>query len=410
MEKSKMTIQTMRERRNGLAVEARKLLDESKDKAWTAENQTKYDGLTGEIVEIDQRIEREQKLLDLAAEEHVQHRDRDPKAKRDTEDMLSDIKIFDCWMRRGEKGLSAEQATKLYNTMSTTTGSEGGYTVPALIASELINSLKDFGGMRGVAQLLTTAQGNPLSYPTSDGTAEVGELLAENTAAAALDPSFGTVGLNVFKYSSKVIAVPIELLQDSSVDIEAFVRARIIERIGRITNQHFTTGTGTAQPRGIVTGASSGKVGTTGQTLTVIYDDLVDLLESVNEAYQLGGECKFMFAQTVRGLLRKLKDTAGRPIWTPGYEAGITAGAPDLLLGKSVVINNDMPVPAANAKSIIYGDMKKYIIRDAMAVNLMRFDDSAYASKGQVGFLAFIRSGGNLVDTAAVKYYAHSAT
>jgi len=405
-----MTIQTMRERRNGLAVEARKLLDESKDKAWTAENQTKYDGLTGEIVEIDQRIEREQKLLDLAAEEHVQHRDRDPKAKRDTEDMLSDIKIFDCWMRRGEKGLSAEQATKLYNTMSTTTGSEGGYTVPALIASELINSLKDFGGMRGVAQLLTTAQGNPLSYPTSDGTAEVGELLAENTAAAALDPSFGTVGLNVFKYSSKVIAVPIELLQDSSVDIEAFVRARIIERIGRITNQHFTTGTGTAQPRGIVTGASSGKVGTTGQTLTVIYDDLVDLLESVNEAYQLGGECKFMFAQTVRGLLRKLKDTAGRPIWTPGYEAGITAGAPDLLLGKSVVINNDMPVPAANAKSIIYGDMKKYIIRDAMAVNLMRFDDSAYASKGQVGFLAFIRSGGNLVDTAAVKYYAHSAT
>lgn len=405
-----MSIQALRERRNGLAIEARKLLDESKDKAWTPENQTKYDGLTGEIVDIDQRIDREQKLLDLAAEEHIQHRDRDPKAKRDTEDMLSDIKIFDCWMRRGEKGLSAEQATKLYNTMSTTTGSEGGYTVPSLIASELINSLKDFGGMRGVAQLLTTAQGNPLSYPTSDGTAEIGELLAENTAAAALDPSFGTVGLNVFKYSSKVIAVPIELLQDSSVDIEAFVRQRIIERIGRITNAHFTTGTGTAQPRGIVTGSSAGKVGTTGQTLTVIYDDLVDLLESVDEAYQLGGECKFMFAQTVRGLLRKLKDTAGRPIWTPGYEAGITAGAPDLLLGKAVAINNNMPVPAANAKSIIYGDMKKYIIRDAMAVSLMRFDDSAYASKGQVGFLAFVRSGGNLVDTAAVKHYQHSAT
>jgi len=403
-----MTIQQMRERRNGLAIEARKLLDESKDKPWTAENQTRYDALTGEITDIDSRVEREQKLLDLAAEEHAQH--REPKNKRETDDMLSDIKIFDCWMRRGEKGLSAEQAHKLYNTMSTTTGSEGGYTVPSLVASELINSLKDFGGMRGVAQLLTTAQGNPLSYPSSDGTAEVGELLAENTAAAALDPSFGTVGLNVYKYSSKVIAVPIELLQDSSVDIEAFVRQRIIERIGRITNQHFTTGTGTGQPRGVVTGAASGKVGTTGQTLTVIYDDLVDLLESVNEAYQLGGECKFMFNQTVRGLLRKLKDTAGRPIWTPGYEAGITAGAPDLLLGKSVVINNDMAVPAANAKSIIYGDFKKYIIRDAMSVSLMRFDDSAYASKGQVGFLAFIRSGGNLMDSAAVKYYAHSAT
>lgn len=401
-----MSIQALRERRNGLAIEARKLLDESKDAKWTPENQTKYDGLTGEIVDIDSRIEREQKLLDLAAEERIQH--RDPKEKND--DPLSDIKIFDSWMRRGEKGLSAEQAAKLYNTMSTTTGSEGGYTVPTTVASELIESLKLFGGMRSVAEMLTTAQGNPLSYPSTDGTAEVGELLAENTSAAALDPSFGTVALNVFKYSSKIIAVPIELLQDSSVDIEAFVRRRIVERIGRIENQHFTTGTGTGQPRGIVTASAAGKVGTTGQTLTVIYDDLVDLLESVDEAYQLGGTTQFMFAQTVRGLLRKLKDTAGRPIWTPGYEAGITAGAPDLLLGKGVVINNDMPVPAANAKSIIYGDMKKYIIRDAMAVSLMRFDDSAYASKGQVGFLAFIRSGGNLMDTAAVKHYQHSAT
>lgn len=406
-----MTIQAMRERRSGLAIEARKLLDDSKDKQWTGENQTKYDGLTGEITDLDSRIEREQKLLDLAAEEHIQNRDPiNTKGKRDTDDLLSDIKIFDCWMRRGEKGLSAEQAAKLYNTMSTTTGSEGGYTVPSLVASELIEALKDFGGMRSVATMLNTAQGNPLSYPSTDGTAEVGELLAENTAAAALDPSFGTVALNVFKYSSKIIAVPIELLQDSSVDIEAFVRRRIVERIGRITNQHFTTGTGSAQPRGIVVGSSAGKVGTTGQTLTVIYDDLVDLLESVDEAYQLGGTCKFMFNQTVRGLLRKLKDTAGRPIWTPGYEAGITAGAPDLLLGKAVVLNNNMAVPAANAKSIIYGDLSKYIIRDAMSVSLMRFDDSAYASKGQVGFLAFIRSGGNLMDTAAVKHYAHSAT
>lgn len=401
-----MTIQAQRERRNGLAIEARKLLDDSKDKKWTAEDQVKYDNLTGEITDIDARVEREQKLLDLAAEEKITK--RDPKEKND--DPLSDIKIFDSWMRRGEKGLSAEQAHKLYNTMSTTTGSEGGYTVPTTVASELIESLKLYGGMRAVAQLLTTAQGNPLSYPSTDGTAEVGELLAENTAAAALDPSFGTVGLNVYKYSSKIIAVPIELLQDSSVDIEAFVRRRIVERIGRIENQHFTTGTGTDQPRGIVTAASAGKVGTTGQTLTVIYDDLVDLLESVDEAYQLGANCKFMFSQSIRKLLRKLKDTAGRPIWTPGYEAGITAAAPDLLLGKEVALNNDMAVPAANAKTIIYGDLSKYIIRDAMSVSLMRFDDSAYASKGQVGFLAFIRSGGNLMDTAAVKYYAHSAT
>jgi len=404
-----MTIQALRERRNGIAIEARKLLDDTKDKKWTPENQTKYDALTGEISDLDGRIEREQKVLDLAAEKHFTE-PANKKGKRDTEDLLSEIGIFDTWTRRGEKGFSAEQAAKFYNTMSTTTGSEGGYTVPSAVASSLIDSLKLFGGMRAVAELLNTAQGNPLSFPTTDGTSEVGEILAENAQASSADPAFGTVGLNVFKYSSKIIAVPIELLQDSSVDIEAFIRKRIIERIGRITNQHFTTGTGTGQPRGIVTAASSGKIGTTGQTLSVVFDDLVDLLESVDEAYQLGGKCKFMFSQSLRKVLRKLKDTAGRPIWTPGYEAGITAGAPDLLLGKEVALNNDMPAPAANAKSIIYGDMSKYIIRDAMQVNLMRFDDSVYASKGQVGFLAFMRSGGNLVDTGAVKYYQHSAT
>lgn len=404
-----MTIQALRERRNGLAIEARKLLDDTKDKKWTEEHDLKYNNLTGEITDLDKSIERHQKVLDLEAEKRFENRDPKKPGKRDTEDLLSDIGIFDFWMRHGQKGMSAEQATAFYNTMSTTTPSEGGYTVPSAIAASIIDSLKAYGGMRGVAEMLPTSQGNPLSYPSSDGTNEVGELLAENAQASSLDLSFGTVGLNVFKYSSKIVAVPIELLQDSIVDIEAYVRGRIVTRIGRITNQHFTTGTGTAQPRGIVTGASSGKVGTTGQALTITYDDLVDLLESVDDAYQ-ASTCKFMFAQSMRKVLRKLKDTAGRPIWTPGYEAGITAGAPDLLLGQEVAINNDMPAPAANAKSVIYGDLSKYVIRDAMNVSLMRFDDSAFAAKGQVGFLAFARSGGNLTDVNAVKYYQHSAT
>lgn len=404
-----MSIQALRERRTGLAIEARKLLDETKDKKWTPEDDAKYNQLTGEITDLDKSIERHQKVLDLEAEQRLENRDPKKGGKRDTEDLLSEIGIFDTWMRRGEKGMNAEQAAKYFNTMSTTTGSEGGYTVPTTVGGTLIESLNDFGGMRSVAEVLATATGNPMSFPSTDGTTEVGEILAENTQASALDTSFGTVGLNVFKYSSKIITVPIELLQDSSVDIEAFVRRRIVERIGRITNQHFTTGSGTGQPRGIVTAAGAGKVGQTGQTLTVIYDDLVDLLESVDAAYQ-ATNCKFMFAQTLRKVLRKLKDTAGRPIWTPGYEAGITAGAPDLLLGQEVAINNDMAAPAANAKSIIYGDLSKYMIRDSLNVSLMRFDDSAFASKGQVGFLAFCRSGGNLTDTGAVKYYQHSAT
>ena len=143
------------------------LLDETKDKKWTAEDDAKYNQLTGEITDLDKSIERHQKVLDLEAEQRIENRDPKKGGKRDTEDLLSEIGIFDTWMRRGEKGMNAEQAAKYFNTMSTTTGSEGGYTVPTTVGSSLIESLKDFGGMRSVAEVIATATGNPMSFPSA---------------------------------------------------------------------------------------------------------------------------------------------------------------------------------------------------------------------------------------------------
>ena len=37
-------------------------------------------------------------------------------------------------------------------------------------------------------------------------------------------------------------------------------------------------------------------------------------------------------------------------------------------------------------------------------------DSSAFVSKGQIGFLAWSRAGGNLMDVNSVKTYQHSAT
>lgn len=109
--------------------------------------------------------------------------------------------------------------------------------------------------------------------------------------------------------------------------------------------------------------------------------------------------------------LRKIKDTQGRPIFVPGYETGNPGGAPDRLLGREIVINQYMPVMAANAKSILFGDFGKYLIRDVMDVTLFRMTDSAFTLKGQVGFVAFCRSGANMVDNgAAIRSYSNSAT
>jgi HK97 family phage major capsid protein len=141
----------------------------------------------------------------------------------------------------------------------------------------------------------------------------------------------------------------------------------------------------------------------------VIYDDLVDLKHSVNRAYRKNA--KFMLNDLSVAVVSKIKDTTGRPIWVPGDSEGITDGTPDTLLGFPVVTNDDVAVMAANAKSIAFGDFSKYIIRDiANSTSIRRFDDSAFALLGQVGFCGWQRSGGNLVDTNAVKVYVNSAT
>lgn len=324
--------------------------------------------------------------------------------------------VFDKFMRHGERALTAEEwaAANIRNTMSVGAGSQGGYTVETDIVSSVTELLKQYGGMRNVAEVIQTAQGNPLNFPTSDGTSEVGEIVAENSPAASLDPSFGSVGLPVYKFSSKVITVPIELLQDSVIDVEQFITTRIASRLGRIQNQKFTVGagSGSSEPNGVVTAASLGKAGTTGQTTTVIYDDLVDLLHSVDPAYRNLGRCRFMLNDASLAVISKLKDSSGRPVFLPGYLLnGATGKETDRLLGYPVQVNQDVATMAASAKSILFGDFSFYKIRDALAMTIYRFTDSAYTSKGQVGFLAWMRSGGNLVDAGgAVRYYQNAAS
>mgnify|MGYP000886339313 FL=1 len=200
-------------------------------------------------------------------------------------------------------------------------------------------------------------------------------------------------------------------MQDSFIDIETYIQGLLAMRLGRITNTHYTVGTGSGQPRGVVVGAASGKVGTTGQTTTVTYDDLVDLEHSVNRAYRLNPGVAWMMADSSLKVVRKVKDTSGRPIFVPGYDVNIPGGAPDTLLGRRIIINDDVAAMAANAKSILFGDFKKYVIRKVMDFTIFRMTDSAFTLLGQVGFVAFRREGGNLIDAGgAVKYYANSAT
>jgi HK97 family phage major capsid protein len=402
------TIQDLREKRGALSRQLNARMESGKP--WTPEDQAFYDAGMAQLDDIDAEVDRRSKLYEKIAADALEDSAMEATARAVRNNGGDPRAVFQKWLRGGEAVLDAADFATIQNTMSTTTGSEGGFTVATEVARSVLDVMRQHGGMRRVANVIQTEGGNPINFPTSDGTSEVGEIVTENTQAATANLTFGSRTLSTFKYSSRQVAVPIELLSDSSVDVEALVRTRLATRIARITNAHFTTGTGTGQPNGAVTASTVGVTGATGQTVTVTYDDLVNLQHSVDPAYRELGNESFMMNDLTLRAIRRIRDGQQRPIFVPGYETGVPGGVPDTLLGNRVIVNQDMATMAANARSILFGDFSFYTIRDVLAVTLFRFTDSVFATRGQVGFLAWSRHGGQLIDTNAIRAYQNSAT
>lgn len=288
------------------------------------------------------------------------------------------------------------------------TGGAGGYTVPAAFRNQIIEQITFVAAMRQYAEVIRTDSGANLPWPTVDDTGQEGAILAENSAAPEQDATFGTNSLDAYMYTSKMVRVSFQLLQDSGFNLEAWLAGALGRRIGRIQNRHYTIGTGTAQPDGLFVTATVGKTGANGQTTSIIYDDLVDLEESIDPAYiEQGGEnVGWMGNQAIRKVVRKLKDTQGRPLWEPSLQQG----KPSILNGYPFRINNYVPVPAANAKSLGFGNIREaYVIRDVSDIQMMRLTER-FAEYLQVAFLAYQRSDGTLQNASAFKLYQNSAT
>lgn len=415
------SIQDLREQRTAKAREARNLLDANTGELWEKNGcQAKYDTIMADIGRIDEEIGRHERVMDMEAANLRSDQDRagrdgvsvDEANHRNQQERAG----FQNWLRGGFAAMTTEQrereAQRLQDAvrnLGTSVPTEGGYLVPEGFGGRLIEAMALFGGMRAVSTVLSTSAGNDIPYPTTDDTAEEGEIIGENVAATDDDSvTFGILSLKAFMYSSKAVAVPFQLLQDSGIDIEAHIIQRLARRIARITNKHFTIGTGTGQPRGAVTASALGKTAASGQTAAVIYDDLVDLEHSVDPAYRNTGRCRFMFHDSTLKVLKKLKDGDSRPLWVPG----VSVKEPDTILGHPYTINQDVPQLAAGKKAMLFGDFSYYTIRDVMQFLLFRMTDSAYTKKAQVGFLAFSRHDGNLmaVGGAAVKHFITAAS
>lgn len=416
-----MKIQQLRAQRDVKARAAHELNAKyPADRAMPADEAERLDALIAEVNALDTSIERELRLAALtpAEQEQQDHANLLNAATRDPSKQSETAPALRAFLTGGLMSLTpqqlnemrARQTPDIRAAMSTTTNSEGGFTVAIEYYKSLEEAMKWYGGMRSTATVMRTATGATMNFPTADATSEVGEIVGQNTAVALGETTFSNISLDVFKYSSKKIALPFELVQDSFIDIEAYVQGLLALRVGRLQNTHFTTGAGTTLPFGVMTEAP-GAAAATGNATSFTYDALVNHVHTVDRAFRAMPGCAWMMSDTLLREIRKIKDGSTRPIFVPGYESGSPAGEPDRLLGYPIVVNNDIAAPAANAKSALFGVLSKYVIRDVMDLTLFRMTDSAFTLSGQIGFVGFMRSGGRLIQSGgAVKYLQNSAT
>lgn len=398
------TILELREQRAAAVAAANEFLTRSKaGETMSGEDEAAWEKAISDVDRLDAELRsvRTESALTKSFEEIdertvVLDRDGNPGGSRDAYGVA-----FSKYLRSGVNGLDADERALMaqnFRAQSTTT-TAGGYTVPEGFWAKVTETLKYYGGVRqSGATVITTESGATLPWPTADDTGQTGAILSENTQIGAQDVTFGTKSLGAYMYTSKLILVSFQLLQDTGVDLEGFLARQMGNRLGRIQNTHFTTGTGTVEPSGVVTGASLG--GTAAGTTAIIYEDLVDLVHSVDPAYRALSP-RFMMHDSVLKVIRKLKTTDGLPL----FQASPASGLEPTILGYPYVVNNDMTSTVGSAqKTILFGDFASaYVIREVSGGQVLRLDER-YADYLQVGYFAFNRTDGVTQDASAVKY------
>lgn len=387
----------------------------------SAEERTNWDAANARMTELTsdkERIER-QAVVDAELRQQtvnsvgapVEHRDETP--AEDTE--VRDSRVFSEFMRRGVDGIRNQEDRQALmaryeeRAEGVATGGAGGYLVPQGFWDNLVIAMKAYGGLLNYAQVIETASGNPMPWPSADDTSNVGQILGENTQVTDQDIVFTNKTLNAYTYTSNQVRVSLQLLQDSAFNVDSFVQGRLAERIGRAAAQHFISGTGTNQPQGVLASGAITQNTTlaTGNTTSLTYTGLVDALHKVDPAYRNGGNARWLMNDLTLAAVRKIVDGQQRPLWQPDYLAG---GDRDTILGYPVNIDQNMPSPAASAVTAVFGDFHAgYVVRRALGLQLLRLTER-YADFLQVGFIGFMRLDGKINDSRALATVTQSAT
>jgi HK97 family phage major capsid protein len=436
-----MDSRELREKRAKLVVDAQALIPTGG--SISAENRSKFDALMADADVLKADIDRIERVAAADAELRKTQTPPNPTMGRKSQTDADRVKIqgaFRNWLKNGMNELDPEDRAFLQPAFKNNAltlrehrdnfdpgmgvgggsplGSLGGFFVPQGFVYDIDIALKYYGDMFAVATELATATGQPLPYPTANDTTVLGELVGEGEQVTGADVNVGHIIFGAYKFSTKLVKVSLELIQDSAFNIENFLKDQFAIRLGRILNYYFTQGDGTSEPQGIVGAATDSGITVLGDTnlaspdptTQVGWEDLIHLEHSVDRLYRRGA--KYMFHDYTLAGLKLLKDKYGRPLWVPG----IANDAPDKINNYEYSINNDMdsivePSPVADRVTVVFGQLGKYLIRKVKELAILRLVER-FADYGQVAFIGFARYDGNLIDagTHPVKYLTTPGT
>ena len=420
-------MKSLQTRRLNAWEQAKALLDSAEgraDKALTAEEEATYQRLNTDIDQIDQRVkewvdgERRRKESEDAFRalfEQEQNPGRIPGGAPSgpgSGDSAGQLRSF----LKGEPGADGrvQKAMEIragrvvgvdeFRTLSKLTAAAGLNTVKTSFYDRLVAHLIEVSGILNAGPtVLTTSTGEQIQVPKTTGHS-TSTLTAEAATIAASDPTFGQVPLDAYKYPV-LLQISNELVNDTSVDLEGYIAMQAGRAVGNAFGVHAILGTGTSQPNGLVTAATLGVTGGAGVVGAFTFDNLIDLFFSVIAPYRNSPSCAWMLKDASLATARKLKDTNGSYLWTPAA----TVGAPDTILSKPVYTDPNIAAVALSAKSVLFGDISQYFVRQ---VGAMRFEQSEHFAFNQdlITYRCVYRADGDLIDlTGAVKYFAGNA-
>lgn len=402
------------DKRSNVQSQMREHLDKTESGELDTAAEETYTRYHRDLCSLDEQINAESDMVkrNAAAEAiRAEHAVKNPapKAPQSDNDVLRS-------MARGEKRshefpIPSESRDQLVGT-----NSAGGFTLRTDFYTTLVENLRvNAGLLRLNPTILRTDGGNTIQIPRVT-THPSAAWISEGAVLTESDAVFAQSSLSAFK-SAFSVQISTELEQDTSVNLMEYLARRGGEAIGNNAGAGYVTGTGSGQPTGVTTQSTLGVTGGSGVAGVFTADNLIDLYFSVIEPYRMSPSAGWLMNDTALGTVRKLKEsTSGRYLFDVDAMIGRGAGLPGpdapisgFLLGKPVVTDPNVAVPALSAKSVLFGDWRAYFVRFAGPIRVERSTEFAFQND-LVTWRFVMRTDGKLIDTSgAIKHFIGNA-